>query len=145
MPAGVWDWALTCEGLLTVHVSWSETVVIVEMRGSVDAHTVEILCTAFDLILARRPGRVVVDSSEVTSWSVRGLDALVGAADHALRSGTALAVAGFGPVHRQTIGRRWPQADLDGIVHASVGEALLAVCARPQPRLGVLVRRGGPR
>ncbi|GHF47650.1 anti-sigma B factor antagonist [Amycolatopsis bartoniae] len=58
-------------------------VVVVDVRGEVDASSVPDLATALEKVWAAAPGRVVVDLSRVTFLGTAGLSALLDARERA--------------------------------------------------------------
>ncbi|MHA6781477.1 STAS domain-containing protein [Pseudonocardia saturnea] len=67
---------------------------MVRMTGAVDLGTVDLLQTALHEVLARRPAQMIVDLSDLTFCSARGLGELGRAGDSAHGSGVGYAVAG---------------------------------------------------
>lgn len=103
-------------------------VIVLRVAGEVDLCTVGLLQTVLDTVLARRPGHLIVDLSELGFCSSHGLRVLGHAGDTALGWGIGYAVAGASARLNRTWAMGWTAAERP-IGFPSTADAVLAAMA----------------
>lgn len=103
-------------------------VIVLRVSGEVDLCTVDLLQTALDTVLARRPTHLIVDLSELGFCSAHGLSVLGHAGDTALGRGVGYAVAGASARLNRIWAMGWTAAERP-IGFVNTADAVLAAIA----------------
>jgi anti-sigma B factor antagonist len=106
------DAVALCSCTATSIPSPAGEILVLQVAGEVDLHTIEVLQGALTSGLARGPCHLLVDLAELTFCSVRGLSLLVQAGGTAAEQGTGYSVAAASrPINRAwTV--LWPVTEL---------------------------------
>lgn len=109
-----------------VAVEWLEETVIVTVSGELDLVTAPQLSESMELVLERKPERVVIDLSRVSFLASAGMS-LLASTHQKLSEGIGFAVVADGP----STGRPLSLVGLDQVfgIYATVDEALVALRA----------------
>ena len=92
------DWRETLKIFTSVH---NGDIVVLEVKGEVDAHTVRFLDNTLEDLLAQEEPRVVLDLAGMTFISSAGLRAILYAHKQALKSGGEIRITvPVGPIRR---------------------------------------------